>query len=253
MMEADRRKIRVLIADDDIDFCIIEKAQVESQSDLICCGIANDGKETIDLIEKLKPDVVLLDLVMPILDGLCVLEYIHEHKTLYHPRFLVTTSSGQEHVVREIMNCGADYFLEKPCDNAVLARRIRFVYHLSDAGAAMNLWTLEKFIAEQVLAVGIPANILGYEYVQEALCALLEQDSRQLTFKQIYREIAQRHKSDWSCVESAIGSAIKTAMQNYTPALQAALALSPVLAGKHTLSNGKFLTIVVQSIRLRKN
>lgn len=252
MTQTDSPQIRVLIVDDDLDFCIVEKAQIESQPDLICCGIANDGKEALYLIEKIKPDVVLLDLFMPILDGLSVLEHARENKTNHPTRFLVTTASGQEHIVRETMHCGADYFLEKPCDIGVLARRIRFVYHLNDKGSVMNLWMIESFIAEQVRFLGVPTNVLGYKYIQEALCALLEQEENYPTFKQIYREIAARHKSDWSCVENAISSAIKTAMGNNTPALQATLALSPILAEKNALSNGRFLSIVAQSIRLKK-
>ncbi|MEG0911234.1 MAG: response regulator [Ruthenibacterium sp.] len=247
------KKIRVLIAENDLDSGIIEKAQIESQPDLVCCGIANDGKETLAMIEKLKPDVVLLDLVMPVLDGLGVLEYMHKHKTADSPRFLVITSDRTEHIVHEMMHCGADYFLEKPCDAVMLARRVRFVHHLNDANGGRNLWMLEQFISQHVLAIGIPAKVLGYNYVQEALCALLEQENRQLMFKQIYLEIAARHKTDASCVESAIACAIKAAMASYTPTLQSVLALSPALAEKRTISNGQFLTIVAQSIRLQES
>lgn len=252
MTEIQKEKIRVLIVDDDVDFCIVLTGHIEMQPDMECCGIAHDGKEALRMLDALQPDVVLLDLVMPVLDGLGVLEYAAEHPCPKRPHFMVSSADGQEHILREAMCCGADYFLEKPYDADVLARRIRFVNQLESRNIKFNETSLQKSIAEQVIAIGIPTNLLGYEYIQEALQILLQQTEGRPIFKEIYASIAQRHSSDWRCVENAITSAVKAAMENHSPSLTKALMLSPVKLENNALSNGKFLTLIAQSIRLKK-
>ena len=252
MKEAQKNKIRVLIVDDDIDFCVVLTGHIEMQADMECCGIAHDGKEALRMIDALQPDVVLLDLVMPMLDGLGVLEYTTEHSGAKRPHFLVSSAGGQEHILREAMCCGADYFPEKPYDADVLARRIRFINQLEYRKMKPDESDLQKTIAEQVIAIGIPTNLLGYEYIQEALQILLQQTEGRPIFKEIYASIAQRHSSDWRCVENAITSAVKAAMENHSPSLTKALMFSPVKLENNALSNGKFLTLIAQSIRLEK-
>ena len=71
------QKIKILIADDNKDFCIILSEYLATQPDFEVVGIAKDGLEVIDLIESKFPDVVILDIIMPHLDGLGVLERLN--------------------------------------------------------------------------------------------------------------------------------------------------------------------------------
>lgn len=244
-----QKKIRVLIADDDRDFCFIQKSNLNLQPDIECCGMAYDGKTAIRMIAETKPDVVLLDHVMPMLDGLGVLEYAHEHPFAVPPRFLVSSANAQEHILRELMDCGADYFLEKPYDLDTLIRRIRFVYKLNNEAKPMTAESLEKVIAQRVMALGIPTKLFGYDYTRQAVYILITNHDTRPTLKQAYTVIAEQHGTDIRCVESAITSAIRVAMAHKTPGMRDLLSLSPVPVND-TLSNGKFLTLAVQSIRL---
>ena len=71
-------KITVLIADDNHDFAMTLLGYLKQESDMEVVGVAKDGKEATELISITKPDVAILDVIMPHLDGLGVLEKINE-------------------------------------------------------------------------------------------------------------------------------------------------------------------------------
>ncbi|MEG0768680.1 MAG: response regulator [Ruthenibacterium sp.] len=255
-------RIRVLIADDDVDFCFVCKEQINLFPDLVCCGMAYDGHEAVHQIHALMPDVVLLDQIMPGLDGLGVLEQILENPPLQVPRFLACSASGQEYITRELLQHGADYFLEKPFDTEMLARRIRFVFSLRDTGRNFSSHrsdadkternvcsSLEKVVAQYVIALGFPTKLIGHDYIQNAFYIMNRSSAARPSLKQMYLMIAKRYDTDCRCVENAITSAIKGAMANRTSAMQELLNLLPD-PSVGSLSNGKFLTLAAQSLRM---
>lgn len=259
-------KIRVLIADDDIDFCFVCKEQINLFPDVMCCGVAHDGREVIRKIIDLQPDVVLLDDIMPVLDGLGVLEQIQVDPPAKMPHFIANSASGQDHIARQLLHSGAAYFLEKPFEAETLVRRIRTAcsadklsMELKSGKSASRLLQplptkptavcLEKAVVQLVLEIGVPTKLLGHDYIQESVCILFERKAARPTLKQVYEIIAERHDSDARCVENAISSAIKAALANKTSAMEDLLCMLPE-NGTKTISNGKFLTLVTQSIRL---
>lgn len=254
MARADKEMeiIRVLIVDDDVDFCFVQKMHLDRQLDMECCGVAHDGKTALRMIAELKPDVVLLDHIMPLVDGLGVLEYIQEHPPEKRPRFLILAGNGQDHIINEMMRCGADYFLEKPFELKALVKRIHFVYRMEqEPERTAQDEVRERLIAQAVLAIGIPTKLLGYEYIKEVTAILLRLNQVRPTLKEVYWQVAARHGTECRCVENAITLAIKAAVENNSPALHSLLAISsdPV---KKALSNGKFLSVLVQYIRLQE-
>lgn len=70
-------KISVLIADDNKEFCSILNDYLLNQRDIIVTAVAKDGREALALIEEKQPDLVVLDIIMPHLDGLGVLEKLN--------------------------------------------------------------------------------------------------------------------------------------------------------------------------------
>ena len=79
-------KISVLIADDNKEFCSILNDYLLNQRDIVVTGIAKDGKEALTLIEQKQPDLVILDIIMPHLDGLGVLERLQTLRFLFRVR-----------------------------------------------------------------------------------------------------------------------------------------------------------------------
>lgn len=246
------KQIRVLVVDDDADFCLLQKRNIDAQEDMVCCGVAPDGKAGIALMHERRPDVVVLDHVMPILDGLGVLEYVQEHPLPGSPRFLVISASRQEHIVQEMMARGADYFLEKPFDAETLLRRIRFVYGLHGNGMRpCSAEYADRAITEMLLALGVPVGRIGFGYMQRAVAMLLDNERVRPTFKQIYTRIAEECGSDSRCVENAISSALKAVFELRTPALRELLAFSQQDAAE-SVPTGRFLTMTAQYVRLEK-
>ena len=89
-------KIRVLIADPNEDMRLILSETLGREEDLTVVGAAADGPETLSLVTELEPDVVLLELVLPKLDGLSVLRKLPD--TGRNPAVLVMTGFVNSHV-----------------------------------------------------------------------------------------------------------------------------------------------------------
>ncbi len=109
-------KINVLIADDNKEFCNILNDYLLNQSDIVVVGIAKDGIEALKLIEEKKPDLVILDIIMPHLDGLGVLERLNNMNIDPIPNVIVLSAVGQDKITQRAITLGADYYVVKPFD-----------------------------------------------------------------------------------------------------------------------------------------
>ena len=89
-------KISVLIADDNKEFCSILNDYLLNQRDIVVTGIAKDGKEALTLIEEKQPDLVILDIIMPHLDGLGVLERLKSMNIEKYTRIVALSEERQD-------------------------------------------------------------------------------------------------------------------------------------------------------------
>lgn len=87
-------KITILIADDNADFAATLVEHLSKENDMEVIGIAEDGKEACKKVENLQPDVLLLDVIMPYLDGLGVLEKINATKIEKKPTCIMLSAVG---------------------------------------------------------------------------------------------------------------------------------------------------------------
>ena len=120
-----KEKISVLIADDNPDFSQTLASYLESQDDMEVIGMAKDGTEAIDMIANTIPDVVLLDVIMPHLDGIGVLERINVLKVTKKPVCIMLSAVGQDKITQRAISLGAEYYVVKPFDIELLIKRIR--------------------------------------------------------------------------------------------------------------------------------
>ena len=118
------KKIKIIVADDNRNLCQMLQNFLQTQEDLIVVGIANNGLEAWELIQTQEPDLIILDLVMPNLDGLGVLERINARTTMNRPKVIMLTAFGQESLTHQAMMLGVDYFILKPFDLEILGKRI---------------------------------------------------------------------------------------------------------------------------------
>ncbi len=179
-------KISVLIADDNKEFCSILNDYLLNQKDIVVTGIAKDGREALELIQQKQPDLVVLDIIMPHLDGLGVLEKLNGMDLDKMPRVIVLSAVGQDKITQQAITLGADYYVVKPFDMDIFTKRIREMFNTQDvetkrrsvstqvvereaAATSRGPIDLETEITSIIHEIGVPAHIKGYMYLREAI------------------------------------------------------------------------------------
>ena len=117
--------MRILIVDNNVELCLALQDYFDTQHDLEVAGLAYDGEQALSKIKELQPDVVLLDITMPYLDGLGVIERLQTLSLQRKPKVFVITAFGTDNLLARLMALGADYFLVKPFKLEILAQRLR--------------------------------------------------------------------------------------------------------------------------------
>ncbi len=255
-------KTRILIVDDNIDFCYICASQLKMCNEFICCGFAHNGEQAIEKLEQTLPDIVILDFAMPIIDGLGVLEFIKSGQLDKIPKVLAVSASGVDCIEKIMIESGADYFLVKPIATDILIKRIKYIEtvgnnkEIKDQSNANSVQSahddndvrLNKIISKYLIILGFSTKLLGYEYIQKIIYLSLKQTNGRSTLSEQYNAIAEQYESEPKSVENAISSAIKTAIKCNTEEMKRIISLINHNE-KSTVSNGKLLTIVVQTLK----
>jgi two-component system response regulator (stage 0 sporulation protein A) len=259
--------LKVLIADDNREFTELLRDYVASQSDMEVCGIAHNGTEVVELVRDRQPDIVVLDIIMPVLDGIGALERLLETQGRL-PRVILLTAFGQETVTRRAMELGVSYFILKPFDMPVLVERIRQVAMdtpaISQAAATTAVphppmvaaqgpskKNLESAITQIIHEIGVPAHIKGYHYLREAI-GIVFNDVEILgsITKTLYPRIAERFKTTPSRVERAIRHSIEVAWgRGNVEAIRAVFGYT-VSASKTKPTNSEFIAMIADKLRM---
>lgn len=248
---------RVLIVDDNYDLCDVLKGFLDSQSDMSVVGVAYDGIEALRKIAELEPDVVVLDIIMPHLDGMGVLERLSEQGLNHRPRFVILTALGQERIIQRLTEMGADYYVVKPFDIQTLADRIRQVMSSPQVvrGKQVNYSLPSRDLHSEVTRLihdmGIPANIRGYTYLREAIILVIgETTLLNSVTKELYPRVAETFDTTAARVERAIRHAIEIAWTRGNIDLLNGLFGYTVSSEKGKPTNSAFIARIADKIRL---
>ncbi len=212
--------ISVLIVDDNKAYSELMEKSLNEIGGIEVVGTTGDGVSAIDMIHELEPDLVLLDVILPKLDGLGVLEWISKEKPLKTPLFLACTAIRGDNVVQRALELGADYYMLKPVDINLLATRIKQLYNekysvvqisagcvISRSESVSN--QMEQITANLIKNMGIKPNLAGYNYLREAIMLAIEKPERLKSIsKSIYSELAGIHNTKARNIERAIRCAI---------------------------------------------
>ena len=258
--------INVAIADDNERIRLNLKDLVSKEQDMTMVGSASDGMDAVSMIRKTCPDVVLLDIIMPKMDGLGVLEEIHNDKNIKKkPAFIVLTAMEQEMVTREALDLGASYVIIKPYDQDSLVKKIRQVksgrrqneeYGLrlsaeKEPAALDREYQLEVIVTNIIHEIGVPAHIKGYQYLRDSIkMAVTDMDILNSITKQLYPTIAKMHKTTPSRVERAIRHAIEVAWNRGKMDTIHELFGYTIQTGKGKPTNSEFIALISDKIRL---
>ncbi len=268
-----KEKISVLIADDNQDFSHTLASYINAQSDMEVIGMAKDGSEAIDIIANTTPDVVLLDVIMPRLDGLGVLENINIIKSNKKPICIMLSAVGQDKITQKAVSLGAEYYVVKPFDIELLIKRIRDIkfFKPSQQDNANNFIAresrqqyieidkdenkkgenLEALVTNIIHEVGVPAHIKGYQYLREAIMMVVNDIDviNQIT-KSLYPKIAYKFNTTPSRVERAIRHAIEVAWGRGQQEAVERIFGYTISAAKGKPTNSEFIAMIADKLRL---
>lgn len=206
----DNKKIRVLIGDDSAEYGIACANALRSQG-LYVVTRRRDGKVILDAIRNDKPDVVVMDAILPNMDAIEILE---KSQTLEQaPAFIITSAYENEFIERQVMEKGAAYFMLKPFDISVLGNRIVGLMSKTILPAKRtDCEDLEVVVTDMIHQLGVPAHIKGYHYLRAAILASIkDQALLESVTKLLYPTVAKQFDTTSSRVERAIRHAIEIA------------------------------------------
>ena len=263
-----KEKISILIADDNTEFSKTLANYIEKQEDLEVIGMAKDGLEAVEMLTNTQPDVLLLDVIMPHLDGLGVLEKINEQNK--KPIVIMLSAVGQDKITQRAIALGAQYYVVKPFDIELLIKRIKeFKYFKAkqtnnfiskeskpqyieiENGAEKRKENLEALVTNIIHEVGVPAHIKGYQYLREAIIMVVEDIDviNQIT-KSLYPQIAKKFSTTPSRVERAIRHAIEVAWGRGQQEAVENIFGYTISAAKGKPTNSEFIAMISDKLRL---
>lgn len=259
-------KIGILIVDDNKEFTNMLSEFLSTVDEFDVVGIAHNGKQAMELIFELNPDLIILDIIMPILDGIGVMQKINESNLEKKPEILVLSSVSQVVMTKEAINLGASCFMLKPFELEVLAKRIKDVIAESQnykenivaeskvKYIANKNNNVEIEVTNAMHNIGIPAHVKGYQYLRDAImCVMKDNEALIGVTKQLYPDIAKKYNTTATRVERSIRHAIEMAWdRGKVETLQDVFGYTISLSkGKPT--NSEFIALVADKLRLEMN
>lgn len=262
------RKIQVLLADDNREFIHLLSEFIGEQEDMEIVGVAYNGNEVLRFLEEQRelPDVLILDIIMPHLDGLGVLEKMRELNLPFQPKIIMLTAFGQENITQKAVQLGASYYILKPFDMETLTNRIRQL--AGNASMAMSAPSsssapranvvqmpkgknLDANITTIIHEIGVPAHIKGYQYLREAITMVYNNiEILGAITKTLYPAIAEKYKTTPSRVERAIRHAIEVAWTRGNIDSISFIFGYTINISKSKPTNSEFIAMVADKLRI---
>lgn len=260
-------ELNIAIADDNPQALSLLNDILEGEEGFHVVGKADNGEEAYNMIVRTNPDVVLMDIIMPRLDGISVMQRIKGNADMKKsPSFIMVTAAGSENITEEAFRMGANYYIMKPFDKDVIIDKVRRIGHgipkTSNTGTVKKVkpyvnkaeymeQNLETDVTQMLHEIGIPAHIKGYQYLRDAIIISV-QDQEMLTSvtKVLYPSIAKKQQTTPSRVERAIRHAIEVAWSRGKMDTINELFGYTVSTGKGKPTNSEFIALIADKIRL---
>lgn len=276
------KKIKVLIAEDSLDFAKITKEFLSDNENIEVVGIANDGEEALHMLKSLNPDVLILDIIMPKLDGLGVLEELNN--TNSKAKVIITSAICQDKIASKAISLGAEYFLLKPFNFETLLKQILecakeednnpYFTNNTNTNIGIEEYTtsnqqivkipfiqntkpvnlLDTTITNIIHEIGVPAHVKGYHYLREGIKLVVEDISiLGAVTKELYPSIAKTYNTTPSRVERAIRHAIEISWTRGKSQLSQTLFGYSIKNSTHKPTNSEFIAVISDKIRLESH
>ena len=244
-----QKKIELLLIEDNSDFRYLYESFFSDIENVDIKDFAENGQEALLKLANNTYDVVLLDLVMPKMDGIAVLERIGKAKTKNKPYIIVTSCNFREQIIRYALDNGADYYMIKPFDMQDLLNRIYMIsscYGYEADGAENRKKKISGTASKYLIEMGAGTNTLGYKYSIDAVCHLVRENIASPIVKEVYAKVAKQNDTSPECVETAIRKMIKRLYENHYENISSFMNKKDGECKKP--SNGELLTMLAVKI-----
>jgi len=254
------KSARIVLVDDNKEFCQLLEEYLNDQ-ELEVVGVAYNGVDGLKVIKEKEPDIVVLDLIMPHLDGIGVMEELNKLELGQNIKTIILTAFGQEEITKRVVELGAKYYIMKPFDLDKLVERINQLmtpptsssngYVVSSNRANRKSLNLDVRITEVMHQLGVPAHIKGYIYLREAI-ELVINDIEFLgaVTKELYPSVAKKFHTTPSRVERAIRHAIEVSWDRGNISVLNKYFGATVSANSGKPTNSQFIAKIADKLRL---
>lgn len=256
-------KVKLAIADDNKELVRTMTAYFDKNSEIEVIWTAHNGEVCLAMLEEEQPDILLLDIIMPHLDGIAVLETIGKTPEYSDLHVIMLTAFGQEDVMSQAANLGASYFMLKPFEFDRLKNQIFQVSGMQKTNIPASQHTeeqssgtvspkmLDKTITSIIKEIGVPAHIKGYAFLREAIQMVYRDvDLLGSVTKILYPDIAKKYNTTPSRVERAIRHAIEVAWNRGNYEVISKMFGYTVHHLKSKPTNSEFIAMIADKIRL---
>lgn len=255
-------KVRLILADDNNSLRQQLAEYFSMREEFEVVGLAADGVEAFELLKSANADAMLLDVIMPRMDGFAVLQKWNELKDRPNTQIILLTALGRDDFIARAMELGGAYYIVKPFDMEASAQRILDICKKQaaqpqvrhEAPPSANSVSSEEQLANLFLSIGIPAHIKGYGYLREAVRLVLDQPEiiNRIT-KELYPGIARRFGTTPSKVERAMRHAIEVAWSRGRLENINQIFGYRVFEADDKPTNGEFIALIADKLRLGKS
>ncbi len=255
----EEERVKVMLADDNLEYCQVFEEFFADHSEVEVIGIAYDGFQCLDLLEEQEPDVLVLDVIMPNMDGIGVMEELNRQGRNREMKVIMITAFDHQDVIPRVPKLGADYFIRKPFDLGIMGERIQQLKEpLPGAGYQAAVPSPRKEnpeirVTEIMHKIGVPAHIKGYNYLREAITMVIEEtELLGAVTRRLYPLIAEKYKTTPSRVERAIRHAIEVTWDRGDFEAITGLFGSVVIRDKGKPTNSQFIAKIADNLRMER-
>ena len=211
--------MRILVVDDHSALRETMTEALAGQQDVAAVDAASNGAEALRLLGERSYDVMVTDIVMPVMDGYTLMQEMRRMALSPAPKVIVATSLARDDFVMRAVELGAKFYLVKPFEIESLMGHIRRLARGEDPAPPMREpsgepreQSLDERLGSLFLTIGIPAHIKGYQYLRCGVRLAVENPGiiNRIT-RELYPGIAARFDTTASKVERAIRHAIDVA------------------------------------------
>lgn len=270
-------ELRVIIADNNVQDRECKKRIMEEVGMKVVLA-TGDGSKALASIRQNKVDIVVMDMVLPGVDGIGILEEANKLEDEKRPVFIIETALRMENLVEQAIQSGADYYMMKPVSNQMLIKRMYQLIEKREVPfesfKTERLRTIDSFKAREekvheqksgyaysgdlemdvtniLLEIGIPAHIKGYQYIREGIImSFYDRNMLHYITKFLYPSIAKKYKTTSSSVERTIRHAIEVAWRRGSMEILEEIFGNTVCSGKGKPTNSEFMALLTDKIRL---